>query len=291
MSPRDGHPDWNDLAALAEGRTAAQADASARADLQRHLAGCRRCAASYAEAVRLRTIEYAAPDLLAVPAELVAAAHAADPAGVRIQSRRPRLAAVLAGSAVAVLALVAVIIRPGGPTPPPELATIQAALLEQAPAGMVLPGISPAAESPQTVYRAGGGDDLHRELEALALRRQQRPGAETAFWLAAGYLAAGRLQSATDLVREARRSHPDDERLLLLDAVVSYRRSDLGRAETLLREVLVHQPGHQTARFDLALVLQETGRADEARRLLDAAPWPEDTWLAGRAQALRDTLR
>jgi predicted Zn-dependent protease len=141
------------------------------------------------------------------------------------------------------------------------------------------------------VYRAGGAGDLHRELEALALRRQQRPGAETAFWLAAGYLAAGRVQSATDLVREARRRHPDDERLLLLDAVVSYRRSDLGRAETLLREVLVRQPGHQAARFDLALVLQETGRADEARRLLDAASWSDDAWLAGRAQALRDTLR
>ena len=51
MSPRDGHPDWNDLAALAEGR------APASADLQRHLAGCRRCAAAFAEAVRLRTLE------------------------------------------------------------------------------------------------------------------------------------------------------------------------------------------------------------------------------------------
>ena len=46
------------------------------------------------------------------------------------------------------------------------------------------------------------------------------------------------MRIGTDLVREARRNHPEDPRLLILDAVASYRRSDLGRAETLLREAL-----------------------------------------------------
>jgi tetratricopeptide (TPR) repeat protein len=286
MSPRDGHPDWNDLAALAEGA------APASADLHRHLAGCRRCAAAYAEAVRLRALELEAPRHLVVPGGLLAAARAAGPAaGARTRPRRALSTPIIAGATLAVLALVAVAIRPGETPPPPELLTIRHALLEQAPAGMVLPGLAPEAGASLTVYRDGGAGDLHDELEALAARRKDQPGAESAFWLAAGYLAAGRLQSATDLVREARRGHPEDARLLVLDAVVAYRRSDLGRAETLLREVLVRHPDHQEARFNLALLLQETGRLDEARALLESAPWRDGAWLADRAHALRDTLR
>ena len=285
MSPRDGHPDWNDLAALAEGTE------PATADLQRHLAGCRRCTAAYAEAVRLRTLELASPDSLYVSPSLIEAARQAGPAGQRPERRRPRLTGVLAGTSLAVLALVTIMFRPDAVPPPPAYATVQAALLEQAPAGMVLPGLSPERGRDQAVYRDGGGGDLSEELEILATRQRQDPGADTAFWLAAGYLAAGRLQSATDLVREARSHHPDDLRLLTLDAVTSYRRSDLGRAETLLREVLVRDPDHAAARFNLALVLQETGRSGEARRLLECNPWSDDPWLADRAAVLRDTLR
>ena len=285
VSPRDGHPDWNDLAALAEGK------APARADLQRHLAGCRRCTAAFAEAVRLRALELEAPQQLVVPPDLVAAAREAGPAGARARPRHARSSGILAGATVAALALVAIMVRPGETPPPPGLLAIQNALVEQAPAGMVLPGLSPAPDSRPTIYRDAGSADLHDELEALAAYRRQNPGAESAFWLAAGYLADGRLQSATDLVREARRGHPEDLQLLILDAVVSYRRSDLGRAETLLREVLVRDPEQQQARFDLALVLQETGRGDEADALLESAAWRDDPWLADRVHALRDTLR
>ena len=285
MSPQDGHPDWNDLAALAEGNQ------SASVDLQRHLASCRRCTAAYAEAVRLRTLELVAPASFEVAPAMIEAARQTGPAGQRRWSRRPRLTGVFAGATLAALALFAIMIRPGATPPPPAFAAIQAALLEQAPAGMVLPGLSPEQGRAQAIYRDGGAGDLRKELEILANHQQQDPGADTSFWLAAGYLAAGRLQSATDLVREARRHHPDDLRLLTLDAVTSYRRSDLGRAETLLREVLVRDPDHAAARFNLALVLQETGCGGEARRLLERNPWADDPWLANRAAVLRDTLR
>jgi hypothetical protein len=285
MSPRDGHPDWNELAALAEGR---QPEA---ADLHRHLAGCRRCAAAYAEAVRLRTLELAAPERFAPSPDLVEAARAAGPAGVRpgLPGRRRRQ--LVTGTAVLAVAVLAILFRPGAAPPPPDVAAIQAVLVQQAPAGMVLPGLSPAADREPAIYRHGGTVDLHDELEALAAYRERRPGAESSFWLAAGYLAASRLPSATDLVREARRDHPDDLRLMILDAVASYRRSDLGRAETLLREVLVRDPDQRAARFNLALVLQETGRSRDAAQLLADHEWSGDPWLAGRVAAMRDTLR
>jgi len=265
--------------------------AAAAADLQRHLAGCRRCTAAYAEAVRLHTLELVAPASFEVAPAMIEAARQAGPAGQRRRPPRPRLTGILAGASLAALALVAIMIRPGPTPPPPAFAAVQVALLEQAPAGMVLPGLSPEQGRDQAIYRDGGASDLREELEILTLHQRQEPGADTSFWLAAGYLAAGRLQSAADLVREARGHHPDDLRLLTLDAVTSYRRSDLGRAETLLREVLVRDPDHAAARFNLALVLQETDHSSEARRLLEHNPWSDDPWLAERAAVLRDTLR
>lgn len=289
MSPRNDHPDWNDLAALAEGRHHADPD------IHRHLAGCRRCAAAYAEAVRGRSRELAAPDSLTVPPDLLQAALAVGPAGSRPSSRpaprRVRLAGVWGGAVLAMVVTVMVVGLPGGPTPPPEFAAVRVALTDQAPAGMVLPGLAPAADSERTVYRDGAGADLDDALAALGRRHAGDPGPETAYWLASGYLAAGRLDAAVDVVRDARRHHPDDQDLLILDAAVSYRVSDLGRAETLLREVLVRDPGHAEARFDLAVVLQETGRGAEALRHLEDASWADGSWLARRAAAMRDTIR
>jgi tetratricopeptide (TPR) repeat protein len=264
LSPRNDHPDWNDLAALAEGRHTADPD------IHRHLAGCRRCAAAYAEAVRARSRELAAPDSLTVPPDLVQAALAAGPAGSRPSTRpaprRVRLAGAWGGAVAAMVVAVVVIGLPGGPTPPPEFAAVRVAL-------------------------AGAGADLDDALAALGRRHASDPGPETAYWLASGYLAAGRLDAAVDVIRDTRRHHPDDQDLLILDAAVSYRVSDLGRAETLLREVLVRDPGHAEARFDLAIVLQETGRGGEALRHLESTSWADGSWLARRAAAMRDTIR
>jgi len=287
MSPERGHPDWNDLAALAEGRAGDRSG-----ELEQHLAGCRRCLAAYAEAVRLRTRELVAADSLAVPPAFRRAAAGAGPAAVS-QGRPWRRRGL--GAALAVIAglVLIVVVRPGPLADPPDVDAVREALLAQAPAGMVLPDLMPAAGSEPAVYRGpdGGPGDLAAELAALGRRYARDPGAENAFWFGAGQLAAGQLQAASDLLREARRRHPDAMALQLLDAMASYRRSELARAETLLREVLVRRPDHPEARFNLALVLQETGRPAEARELVAGTAWREGTWLAGRAAALRDTLR
>jgi len=287
MSPRDGHPDWNDLAALAEGRAPAGS-----ADLHRHLAGCRSCAAAYAEAVRIATRLATAPESLAVPPHLAAAARGASPATVTPSRRgRPwlRLGGALAGALA--LLVVALALRPEPAGGSRRFPAIHAAHVEQAPARIVLPDLTPAPGSPPVVYRDGGAANLDAERDALASAYRDDPAAETAFWLGAGYLAANRIEAATALVREARHRHPDDRRLQILDSLASYRRSDLGRAETLLREILVRDPRDPAARFDLALVLQELGRGAEARAVLDAGTWTGDPWLARRVDALRDTLR
>jgi len=274
MSPRDGHPDWNDLAALAEGRAPAGS-----ADLHRHLAGCRSCAAAYAEAVRIATRLATAPESLAVPPHLAAAARGASPATVTPSRRgRPwlRLGGALAGALA--LLVVALALRPEPAGGSRRFPAIHAAHVEQAPAGMVLPDLTPAPGSPPVVYRDGGAANLAAALDALASAYRAAP-------------AANRSAAATALVREARHRHPDDRRLQILDSLASYRRSDLGRAETLLREILVRDPRDPAARFDLALVLQELGRGAEARAVLDAGTWTGDPWLARRVDALRDTLR
>ena len=285
MSPERGHPDWNHLAALAEGHPVDGAEA-----LHRHLAGCRRCAAAYAEAARMRARELEAPESLTVPADYQALAR--DLAGSRRRTPgRRRLLGAVAGAALGLTLLV--LVRPATMTDSPELTAVRRALHEQAPSGMVLPGLQPHPGTRPTLYRGAGpdGGDLAAELLRLEQQHRQDPGSRQAFWLGAAQLAAGRLQAATDQVRAARRRHPGDLPLQLLDAVASYRRSDLGRAETLLREILVRRPDHREARFNLALVLQETGRTDEAARLLADIRWPAGSWLAGRVATLRDTLR
>ncbi len=285
MSPERGHPDWNHLAALAEGHPVDGAEA-----LHRHLAGCRRCAAAYAEAARMHARMLAAPRSLAVPADYQALAR--DLAGGRRRTpRRRRLLGAVAGAAVGLALLV--LVRPATVHDAPELAAVRQALHEQAPSGMVLPGLQPHPDAPPTLYRGAEADrgDLAAALLRLEQQHRRDPGSPEAFWLGAAQLAAGRLQAATDQVQAARRRHPEDLPLQLLDAVASYRRSDLGRAETLLREILVRRPDHPEARFNLALVLQETGRPDEAAGLLADIRWPAGSWLAGRVAALRDTLR
>lgn len=271
------HPDWNDLAALAEGADLPHAD-----DLHRHLAGCRQCAAAHAEIVRIALD----PERLVVPADLRQAAMAAGPASVRSRSLRPRLLPAFA-TATALAAAVIFMVQMGADRGHPA---IQAALIEQTPSGLVLPGLIPDAASPSIIYRDAGSAELEPELQALAAEYHHDQNVDTAFWLGSGYLAAGRIEAAADLMREARRLHPDDSRLIIVEAVAAYRRSRLDIAESLLHQILEADPDHAVARYNLALVLSESGRLDEAHVLLDGGSWTGDQDLHRHARALRDTL-
>ena len=274
---RNEHPDWNDLAALAEGAELPHAD-----DLHRHLAGCRQCAAAHAEIVRIALH----PERLVVPADLRQAAMAAGPASVRSRSSRPRLLPAFA-AATALAAAVVFMVQMGNDQVHPA---IQSALLQQTPSGLVLPGLIPDATSASIVYRDAGSAEIGPELQALAAEYRHDQNVDTAFWLGSGYLAAGRLEAAADLMREARRRHPDDSRLIIVDAVAAYRRSRLDLAEALLRQILLADPGHAVARYNLALVLSESGQLEEAHILLDGGNWSGEQDLHRHARALRDTL-
>ncbi len=283
------HCDPNDLAALAEGREPAGSD-----NLHAHLAQCRTCLATYAEAVRVAHRTAAGVPGETVPRTWLSEALAAGAKPQRANVGVPRRVWVPA-VAVFVLALVWFVAptNRSGELTGDQIGTISLALREQSVAGPVFPGVSPDQPDNPTVYRSGNSpaDDVSAILRGQAGRRQSVPAdPESAYWLAAGYLAAGQIGTATDLVRLARQTYPQDRRLLILDALAAYRRSELTRAESLLHQALDRDPTDDVARFDLAVILQDAGRTWEARQLLAAGAWPATELLSRRAQALRDTL-
>ena len=292
MANTDDHLDPNDLAALAEG-----AEVAGSALLQAHLAGCRSCLAAYAEAVRTAHRRAQQPDAFPVPADLLAAALAAGaprrrPASARPGWQwRPALAATVATACV-VLAVVVLPDRQAGRLGDADIAAITLALRDQSVDGPLLPGIEIAGvESP--VYRSGDGarPELARALQAAARRQGSSPrDPQQAYWLGAGYLSAGQLGAAVDVIRLARQAHPQDQRLLVLEGVAAYRASELARAESLLREALGRDPADAVARFDLAVVLADGGRVWEAQQVLAAGTWAADSEIARRAAAMADSL-
>lgn len=300
MTNPSDHLDPNDLAALAEGAEVADA-----ALLQAHLAGCRSCLATYAEAVRTAHRRAQRPDAFPVPADLLAAALAAGaprrrPATVRPAWQwrpswqwRPALAATVATACV-VLAVVVLPDRQAGRLGDADIAAITVALRDQSVAGPLLPGVEaahPGVDAP--VYRSGDDarPDLARALQAAARRQESSPrDPHQAYWLGAGYLSAGQMGAAVDVIRLARQAHPQDQRLLVLEGVAAYRASELARSESLLREALDRDPADAVARFDLAVVLADGGRVWEAQQVLAAGTWAADSEIARRAAAMADSL-
>ncbi|MBP2681044.1 MAG: hypothetical protein H6Q78_907, partial [Candidatus Krumholzibacteriota bacterium] len=120
---------------------------------------------------------------------------------------------------------------------------------------------------------AGRGDDslelALKDLQEKFLGGSRSP--DVAYWLVAGYLSRGDVRTAAVYVSAARERFPDDPRLTVLDATVAYVRREFVRSETLLREVVRSQPPDPlaaTAQLDLALILRDRGKIDEARDLL-----------------------
>lgn len=291
--PKNDHLDPNDLAALAEGVTLADAPA-----LQCHLAQCRSCLAAYAEAVRVAHTRALRPGDFAVPPDLLGVALAAGrrprtPVRARPLRWRPAAAALVAVGAIA-LAVIMLQGPQGGRLGRDDIAMISQLVADQSVTGPLLPGVVTAeglATAP--VYRSGatGVPQLERVLREAARGQGSSPrNARQAYWLSAGHLAVGQVGTAADLVRLARQSFPQDQPLLVLEGITAYRASELGRAESLLREALRRDPADAVARFDLAVVLVDAGRGWEARQLISAGSWPAGSDVARRAVAMADSL-
>lgn len=291
MTTTPQHIDANDLAALAEGRAPELAERT-----YAHLATCRTCLATYAEAVRMaHQAALGSQPPLRVPTDLLAAGLAAgEPVVRRPRFGLPRRVWVPAAMVTAAVLVWFVLPAPrSDPLSNQQITVISQALQTQSIAGPVFPDVAPLPAGAAPVYRSGAASSeavvslLH---DVVADRRDLPTDPRTAYWLGAAYLSAGQIGTATDLIRVSRQTYPGDRRLLILDALAAYRRSDLAEAESRLRQALAADPTDAVARFDLAVVLHEADRTWEARQVLDAGVWDEASGLASRATSLRDTL-
>ena len=281
-----GHPDWNDLARLAE-----EGLDSVDPAIMEHLAGCAECQSAWAEAVRYhgaRVMDgegYAVPEELASRARLLTASVTQDgQQGVSAGSTSPRfwrpVPVFSMGGALLAAVLALFVLFPGlgdtdksgAPTGPDDpRAFIHTILESQSNWGMVYPGMTGLGVSDSPVYRSGDGADASL-LEALDQMTESLGDGlsdpDDIWWLAAGNLAAGRLGLAADQVHQALRRSPDHLRLLHLEAITAWQLSEFDRAEHALHRILTLAPTDSTALFNLALVQIDTGRPGEADALL-----------------------
>jgi Flp pilus assembly protein TadD len=70
--------------------------------------------------------------------------------------------------------------------------------------------------------------------------------------------------SASDFVRDARKRFPDDVTLVVLEGLVYYCQGNLPEAEKRLREAHARDGRNEIASVNLASVLVDAGRVDEA---------------------------
>jgi anti-sigma factor RsiW len=286
------HPSPGALAALVDGTL----EPGRARRLEKHLAICPDCHEAWTEAVEimLRERDQRETSLdLESRAAAYRVARVSAKARTMIHSDRFRAAPVVLATLVVVMGAVGVWWLGRPPRTPNEPHGPQARIAESSARGLVLPGGEPWADRPVVEYRGGApADDEPEGLPPAAIRMlSTRGSADRIVELVSGYVAMGQLRVARTVLDAARRRHPDDSRLAVLDAVLIYRQGDGLGAENRLDDVLSREPGNALARLDLAIVLIESGRSSEAvdhlRRLeRDARGQP----LGRRAQQLLNRM-
>lgn len=293
----ENHLSEETLAALAEGQETADLGPGVR----EHLLECRTCHAAYAEAVRLRAQWLDQPEAF-VPeessiAEGLAVAHGRSRSARTAARRLPLflrpLPATAAGTLLLAAMLVLVFLSPvwnrSGSVLEMEVSLIQPVVAALSSQGLVLPGGEDGPTN-QVAYRAGADlrDDVVTAIGAVTEAYEGGDtSAETSYWVVAGRLAAGQLQHARVVAAEARRAYPRDIRLIIAQAVLAYRESNLPLADELLAEALAIDPHDPAAAFNRGLVLLELGRPEEARSHLQAVAMRQaDRSIGQRASEL-----
>lgn len=277
--PDGQHPDWNELARLADEGP----DAVKPATLD-HLAGCAECQSAWAEAARYHGARALEGEGYFVPEELAARARALmgsrELAGSTSRRFWRPVPAFSTGGALLAAVLALFVLFPGlrgtdqsglpnGPDDPRTL--IHSVLESQSAWGMVYPGVTDSGDYGHTVYRSGDGADQSLQDALGQMNELLGEGSvdpDDTWWLAAGNLAAGRLGLAADQVHQALRTSPDHLRLLHLEAITAWQLSEFERAEHALRRILALSPADSTAMFNLALVQIDTGRQSDADEVL-----------------------
>ncbi len=230
-------------------------------DVMIHLARCARCTAAWAAASehRGRLLRNGLPE----------------PVATGIRRWRPAVmpAAVVAVAAALVFVLVSLPVGDMVPFQPDPLLTEM--ISEASTGGMIFPGARATAPGNGLRLRSAGRTDrdFYQYLGDLGRRRLADPGdVETNRRLVAGWLVAGQVGTANEVSRVVLITNPEDPVMRQLAAIGAWRESQLVTAEALLRDLHAEQPDDETIRFNLALLLLETGRDRAAWRLLDGLP-------------------
>jgi hypothetical protein len=298
----DSHLSDARLASVASGVAATSGE-------ELHLAGCRSCAALYAELVHLRGLELT--EELEAPGELLAAGHeflrvraseaaaTPDPSGtlVRLRARRvvSRMAPTLATAALLILAISRVFVAPDPTTVElPEM--LRLALIEDSAHGLVHPLVATEAAFEAPVLRGGelrGGALSADLIDEMHARVREAPESATAFAaLVATFQAADQLRNARVFLDAAIEAHPTDSGLAMLEIVQDFCEGNLTQAEAALRARIATEARDDLARLNLAILLQERGNPasrQEARQLAtDLTKRLAGTGLGQRAATLLD---
>lgn len=264
--PRDRSPHLSaeDLAVLAEGRAR---DPEGLA----HLATCRSCMSAYSDAVRYRAAWLTAPEMFTATNPIRLRPIAARPGNTGTPAR----GAWMVGAAASVFVGLGLALLLAGERSPssPYLSPAVRTMLENASgAGLVLPGGEPGAMKSPGLYRSGRfeGDDGIEAVDDLRIRYERGPRSiEHLFALAAGLVAADRIDLAHDYVSEGHRLAPTDPRFMVLAGILAHRAGDISGAESLLREARRERPGDPTIALNLGLVILEARGIEDATILLE----------------------
>lgn len=244
-----------------------------------HLANCDRCAALYAELLSDRATWLGDRSSLTVDDDLVrdglaVAGRTSAEGGGRSAGRRfmtqPRM--VAASSLVVLLLVAGLWWMPRDADHPKAVLNsidgIEERLVRDSASGLafVVDGFSGSVVQRNGVDAAGMEDALV-QLSDYYNNDAMRP--DIAYWLIAGYLSTGQLSNAKAYVEEALVVFPDEARLMMLAGMLAYKQSDLMTAERYLVQSLELDPNDDVARFNLAVVLLDSGHLDLGLLLLD----------------------
>lgn len=243
---------------------------SASQEELRHLAGCRTCLTAFQDVAVLRGMDLsessAQPDV--APARSLPA------------FRRAWIGAA-AAAAFAVLAFMifSSIDRATHPAVPDS---VLARLVQQSETGFVVAEAATQDHLPSAPVRSGGGDAFGSSADSV-----ETGDIRTTLLTMA---ATDRVDEARSLLETIPAERRDERWARHLGALLAYRSSRLDDAERGLRSLIADDENDGVARFNLALLLGETGRGDEARDLLDAMAPAPGTVLAHRTSELAAAL-
>lgn len=286
----DRHLSDNEIARLVEGKHGRGTEDW----IWLHLRSCGHCFTAYREAAVYRGLWESDNHAFASTEDLVAAGLKVAGEGTSGRARQgarsrpghiPRLAGSLRYASAALVAAAAVLFMwlligdAGGPgqiaVDRSIIAPVKKAVEEVTRRGaFILPGGEEGISAENGKHFRSGyvhlDDSLKRSLGSMFEAYQRGDYSEDLlYWLISGYVAAGQMKTAREIVGHTHKLGVEDSRIAIAEAIISFSFGDNTRSEQLLRKVVRADPGNCAARINLAVVLIEQDKTEEAQKILE----------------------